>query len=206
MEPINKVSGKIAPLPINDVDTDQIIPARFLKTTDKQGLGKQAFFDWRYDEDGNEKPDFILNQPQYKDASILIAGNNFGCGSSREHAPWALQGMGWQAVISTEFADIFRNNSLKNGLLPIIVDAETQQQLITLAEEDPETEVSIDLEAQTVTLPDGRKVEFPIDEFSKYCLLNGVDQLGYLMSLEDEFAAYEDEHPKRVNTHALRQK
>lgn len=200
MEPINKLSGKIAPLPINDIDTDQIIPARFLKTTDKNGLGKQAFFDWRYDEQGNDKPDFVLNQPEYRDASILIAGNNFGCGSSREHAPWALQGMGWKAVVSTEFADIFRNNSLKNGLLPIIVDEETQRQLISLAEEDPETEVSVDLETQTLTLPDGRAVSFPIDEFSKYCLLNGVDQLGYLLSLEEEVEGYEAEHPQRIST------
>lgn len=202
MEPINKLSGKIAPLPMNDVDTDQIIPARFLKTTDKQGLGKQAFFDWRYDAEGNDKPDFVLNKPEYKEASVLIAGNNFGCGSSREHAPWALLGMGWKAVVSTEFADIFRNNSLKNGLLPIIVDEETQQQLISLAEEDPETEVKINLEEQTLELPDGRKVEFPIDGFSKECLLKGVDQLGYLLDLDADITVYEESHTKRVNTHA----
>lgn len=202
MEPINKLSGKIAPLPMNDVDTDQIIPARFLKTTDKQGLGKQAFFDWRYDAQGNDKPDFVLNKPEYQNASVLIAGNNFGCGSSREHAPWALLGMGWKAVISTEFADIFRNNSLKNGLLPIIVDEETQQQLISLAEEDPETEVKINLEEQTLELPDGRKVEFPIDGFSKECLLKGVDQLGYLLDLDADITVYEESHTKRVNTHA----
>lgn len=201
MNPINKLSGKIAPLPINDIDTDQIIPARFLKTTDKQGLGKQAFFDWRYNADGSDKEDFVLNQPQYQNASILIAGNNFGCGSSREHAPWALIGMGWQAVVSTEFADIFRNNSLKNGLLPIIVDEETQQQLISLAQEDPETEVSINLEEQTLQLPDGRKVEFPIDEFSKQCLLKGVDQLGYLLDLDADISTYEENNVKRVNTH-----
>jgi len=201
MEPINKVSGKIAPLPINDIDTDQIIPARFLKTTDKQGLGKQAFFDWRYNADGSDKDDFVLNQPEYKDAEILIAGNNFGCGSSREHAPWALMGMGWKAVVSTEFADIFRSNSLKNGLLPIIVDEETQQQLVSLAEEDPETTVSINLDEQTLQLPDGRKVEFPIDEFSKQCLLKGVDQMGYLLDLDDDITSYEENNVKRVNTH-----
>lgn len=201
MEPINKVSGKIAPLPINDIDTDQIIPARFLKTTDKEGLGKQAFFDWRYEADGSDKVDFVLNQPQYQDAEILIAGKNFGCGSSREHAPWALMGMGWKAVVSTEFADIFRSNSLKNGLLPIIVDEETQQQLVSLAEEDPETSVSINLEEQTLQLPDGRKVEFPIDEFSKQCLLKGVDQLGYLLDLDADISAYEEANVKRVNTH-----
>lgn len=201
MKPMNKISGTIAPLPINDIDTDQIIPARFLKTTDKQGLGKQAFFDWRYKADGSDKADFVLNQPQYQNASVLIAGNNFGCGSSREHAPWALIGMGWKAVVSTEFADIFRSNSLKNGLLPIIVDAETQQQLVSLAEEDPETTVSINLEDQTLILPDGRKVEFPIDEFSKQCLLKGVDQLGYLIDLDADISAYEEANIKRVNTH-----
>ncbi len=201
MEPINKVSGKIAPLPINDIDTDQIIPARFLKTTDKQGLGKQAFFDWRYEADGSDKADFVLNQPEYQDAEILIAGKNFGCGSSREHAPWALMGMGWKAVVSTEFADIFRSNSLKNGLLPIIVDEETQQQLVSLAEEDPETTVTINLEEQSLQLPDGRKVEFPIDEFSKQCLLKGVDQLGYLLDLDADISAYEEANVKRVNTH-----
>lgn len=201
MEPINKITGKIAPLPINDIDTDQIIPARFLKTTDKQGLGKQAFFDWRYNADGTDKEDFVLNQPQYKEATVLIAGNNFGCGSSREHAPWALMGMGWQAVVSTEFADIFRSNSLKNGLLPIIVDEETLQQLTSLAEEDPQTSVNINLEEQSLQLPDGRKVEFPIDEFSKECLLKGVDQMGYLLDLDADISAYEQANVKRVNTH-----
>lgn len=202
MEKITTFTGKIAPLAINDIDTDQIIPARFLKTTDKQGLGKQAFFDWRYNEDGSPKADFVLNRPEYQEASVLIAGHNFGCGSSREHAPWALMGAGLQAVVSTEFADIFRSNSLKNGLLPIIVDEETQQQLLSLAEEDPNTAVTINLEEQTLKLPDGRKVSFPIDEFNKYCLLNGVDQLGYLLSLEPEVLAYESEHSQRVNTHA----
>lgn len=202
MEPIKQFSGKIAPLPINDIDTDQIIPARFLKTTDKNGLGQQAFFDWRYTADGSDNPDFVLNKPEYQSATILIAGDNFGCGSSREHAPWALLGMGLQAVVSTDFADIFRNNALKNGLLPVIVDEETHRQLVSLAEEDPETEISIDLESQTLRLPDGREVTFPIDGFSKYCLLNGVDQLGFLMGLSDDVEAYESEHSKRVNTHA----
>ncbi|QPC81004.1 3-isopropylmalate dehydratase small subunit [Phototrophicus methaneseepsis] len=200
MEPINTISGRIAPLAANDVDTDQIIPARFLKTTNKDGLGKQCFFDWRYDAEGNDRADFVLNKPEYQGASVLVAGKNFGCGSSREHAPWALLGMGWKAVVSTEFADIFRNNALKNGLLPIIVDEETQQQLMSLAEEDPSTEVTVDLEEQKLVLPDGRKVEFPIDGFSKYCLLNGVDQLGYLMSMDDDIVAYEDAHPQRVVT------
>lgn len=202
MKPIRSLNGRIVPLPINDIDTDQIIPARFLKTTDKEGLGKSCFSDWRYDESGQPKPDFVLNQAQYQGASVLIAGSNFGCGSSREHAPWALMGAGFKAVVSTDFADIFRNNALKNGLLPIIVDEETQQQLLSLATEDPSTEVAVDLESQTLTLPDGRSVNFPIDGFSKHCLLNGVDQLGYLMSLDDDVRAYEGSHPQRVNTHA----
>jgi 3-isopropylmalate/(R)-2-methylmalate dehydratase small subunit len=203
MQAINKLSGRIAPLPANDVDTDQIIPARFLKTTDKVGLGKQCFFDWRYDADGKDNPNFVLNKPEYQGASILVAGNNFGCGSSREHAPWALVGMGWQAVVSTEFADIFLSNALKNGLLPIVVDEETQQQLLSLAQEDPSTQVSIDLETQSLILPDGRKVEFPIDSFSKHCLLNGVDQMGFLLGLDSDIAAYETNNTKRVDTHAI---
>lgn len=200
MEPIKTFTGRVAPLPINDIDTDQIIPARFLKVTDKNGLGEAAFSDWRYNSDGSPKPDFVLNKPEYKGTSVLVAGNNFGCGSSREHAPWALTGAGFRAVVSTYFADIFRNNSLKNGLLPIIVDAETQQQLISLSEEDPDTQVTVDLESQTLTLPDGRAVTFPIDAFSKECLLNGVDQLGYLLNLEDAVSAYEAEHAPRIQT------
>ena len=200
MEPIKAFTGKTVALPINDTDTDQIIPARYLKTTDKEGLGKALFSDWRYEADGSPKADFILNQPEHQGASVLIGGHNFGCGSSREHAPWALMGGGFKAVVSTYFADIFRNNSLKNGLLPIMVDEETHQQLISLAEEDPNMEVRVDLEAQTITLPDGRAVKFPIDSFSRYCLLNGVDQLGFLLNLEDEVVSYENSNPARVNT------
>ncbi|MBK9751674.1 MAG: 3-isopropylmalate dehydratase small subunit [Chloroflexi bacterium] len=200
MEPINTFSGKIVALPINDTDTDQIIPARYLKVTDKAGLGAALFSDWRYNADGSPKADFVLNQPQHQGASVLIGGHNFGCGSSREHAPWALVGAGFQAVVSTYFADIFRNNALKNGLLPIQVDEETHRQLISLAEEDPNTAVSVNLETQTITLPDGRGVTFPIDGFSKHCLLNGVDQMGYLLMLETEISAYEADHPQRVKT------
>jgi len=200
MEPMNKLSGSLVALAINDIDTDQIIPARFLKVTDKNGLGDACFSDWRYESDGTPKPDFILNNPDYKNASVLIGGHNFGCGSSREHAPWALMGAGFKAVVSTYFADIFQNNSLKNGLIPIVVDEETHKQLISLAEEDPTTEVSIDLETQTLVLPDGRGVEFPIDGFAKYCLLNGVDQLGYLQGLEDDTVTYEEAHSSGVNT------
>ena len=204
MEPIKAVTGRLAPLPINDIDTDQIIPARYLKVTDKEGLGAACFTDWRYNADGSPKAEFPLNQPQYQGARILIGGHNFGCGSSREHAPWALLGMGFGAVVSTYFADIFRSNALKNGLLPVIVDEETHRQLISLAQEDPNTEVTIDLETQTLTLPDGRAVTFPIDGFSKHCLLNGVDQLGYLLSLDAAASEYEAAHPARVDTQTLR--
>ena len=203
MEKLTQIQGSIVAIPMNDIDTDQIIPARFLKVTDKDGLGKAAFCDWRYLEDGaTPNPDFILNNPAYEGASVLVAGDNFGCGSSREHAPWALLGAGFQAVISTDFADIFRNNALKNGLLPIIVDRDTQQQLFSLAEEDPSTSVSVDVETQTMTLPDGRAVAFPLDGFSKYCLLNGVDQLGYLLALDDEVRRFETRNPQRVATTA----
>jgi 3-isopropylmalate/(R)-2-methylmalate dehydratase small subunit len=204
MEPVKTFKATMAPLPINDIDTDQIIPARFLKVTDKNGLGLNAFADWRYDEDGNPKPDFVLNKPEYKDAGILIGGHNFGCGSSREHAPWALKGAGLQAIVSTYFADIFRNNALKNGLLPVQVDEDTHRQLVSIAEEDPESVIEINLEEQTLTLPDGRKVTFPIDAFSKHCLLNGVDQMGYLLGLDDAVVAFETENGKRVNTDVVR--
>ena len=203
MEKLTQIQGSIVSIPVNDIDTDQIIPARFLKVTDKEGLGKAAFCDWRYMEDSETpNPDFILNNPAYQGATVLVAGDNFGCGSSREHAPWALMGAGFKAVISTDFADIFRNNALKNGLLPIIVDADTQQQLFSLAEEDPSTTVSVDVETQTLTLPDGRAVDFPLDGFSKYCLLNGVDQLGYLLALDDEVGTFESRNPQRVVTTA----
>ncbi len=203
MEKLKHVQGSIVAIPVNDIDTDQIIPARFLKVTDKDGLGKAAFCDWRYLEDGKTpNPDFILNKPEYGGASVLIAGNNFGCGSSREHAPWALIGAGFKAVISTEFADIFRNNALKNGLLPIVVDEKTQKQLFSLADEDPNSSVSVDVEAQSLTLPDGRQVQFPLDGFSKYCLLNGVDQLGYLLNLGEDVREFEERNPQRVETTA----
>ncbi len=203
MEPITSFSAKMVPLPIDNVDTDQIIPARFLKTTDKVGLGKNLFQDWRYDAAGNPKPEFILNQPQAAGGGILLAGENFGCGSSREHAPWALAGFGFRAVISTSFADIFRNNSLKNGLLPIIVDSETHAELFQLAEKDPVARVTVDLAAQTLRLPTGRTVGFPIDGFSKHCLLCGVDQLGYLLQKAPQIAAYEGAHPSRIETPAI---
>ena len=161
MEPVKTFVGQIVALAINDIDTDQIIPARFLKTTDSEGLGKNLFADWRYEADGTPKADFVLNQPQHADATVLVGGVNFGCGSSREHAPWALKGAGFRAVVSTSFADIFRNNALQNGLLPLQVDEETQQQLISLVQEDASTKLRVDLEHQTLTLPDGREGALP---------------------------------------------
>lgn len=191
MAQFTTLTSRIAPLPANDVDTDQIIPARFLKATDKNGMGANLFADWRYHADGSPKADFVLNQPQYQGAQILLAGDNFGCGSSREHAPWALTGFGFRAVISTSFADIFRNNALKNGLLPVIVDKDTHAELLDLTEETTEAELAVDLATQTVTLPGGRAVSFPIDGFSKTCLLKGTDELGYLLSFEEKIATYE---------------
>jgi 3-isopropylmalate/(R)-2-methylmalate dehydratase small subunit len=193
MAQFTTLTSRLVALPVNNVDTDQIIPARYLKVTDKAGLGVALFADWRYNADGSPKLDFVLNQPQSQDAAILLAGDNFGCGSSREHAPWALLGYGFQAVISTSFADIFRNNSLKNGLLPIVVDAETHRSLLDLAEEAPTAEITIDLAAQTVAMPGGQTVSFPIDGFSRACLLNGVDELGYIQSFADRIAAYEEQ-------------
>ncbi|NJN96261.1 MAG: 3-isopropylmalate dehydratase small subunit [Anaerolineales bacterium] len=200
MEKFTTLTATMVGIPTENVDTDQIIPARFLKVTDKKGLGDNLFCDWRYEADGSPKPDFILNTEQGKKAKILVAGDNFGCGSSREHAPWAIMGYGFQAVISTSLADIFRNNSLKLGLLPIVVDKETHYQLLSLIEEEPDTQITIDLASQTVQLPDGRKVEFPIDSFSKTCILNGIDQLGYLQRHTAAVESYEVAHGDRVNT------
>ncbi|MFQ5342721.1 MAG: 3-isopropylmalate dehydratase small subunit [Anaerolineae bacterium] len=200
MQPFTTLISKIVPLPNENVDTDQIIPARFLKGTDKAGLGDNLFTDWRYNEGGTPKPDFVLNQPEMQGRQILLAGDNFGCGSSREHAPWALLGGGFRAVISTSFADIFRNNSLKNGLLPVIVDETTHRELLRLVEHEPATEVTIDLARQMLYLPDGQAVVFPIDGFSKQCLLEGVDQLGYLLKQMPHIEAYEKRHPTRVRT------
>ncbi len=183
-------------LPIDNIDTDQIIPARFLKTISKAGLGDQLFYDWRYDAAGKPKSDFILNQPEAMRAHVLVAGDNFGCGSSREHAPWALTQFGFRAVISTSFADIFRQNSLKNGLLPIVVPADVHAALLA----SPGAVVKIDLAAQTLTLADGRSVEFPIDPFAKHCLLEGVDELGYILQQEAAIAAYESRRAGSINT------
>lgn len=200
MEPIKTFTSRIVALPIENIDTDQIIPARYLKTTDKAGLGESLFADWRYAADGSPNPDFVLNREDVSGAQVLVAGNNFGCGSSREHAPWALQGYGLRAVVSTYFADIFNNNALKNGLLPIKVDQESYYQLVSLFDEDPSTTVTIDLASQTLTLPGGQQIGFPVEPFAKHCLLNGVDQLGFLLAEEPAIAAYEDAYPARVHT------
>jgi 3-isopropylmalate/(R)-2-methylmalate dehydratase small subunit len=199
MKPFSNFESRMAPLAINNIDTDQIIPARFLKTTTKQGLDRQLFCDWRYDAQGNPKPDFILNQPRAQGAQVLLAGDNFGCGSSREHAPWALTQFGFRAVISTSFADIFKQNSLKNALLPIVVPPGVHAELFAAAN-DPEATVKVDLASQTLTTPGGRKVEFPIDSFSKHCLLEGVDELGYILQHEAQIAAYEARRVGSINT------
>jgi 3-isopropylmalate/(R)-2-methylmalate dehydratase small subunit len=201
MEPISTFSSRVVALPAENIDTDQIIPARFLKVTDKAGLGEALFSDWRYLADGTPNPDFVLNRPEARGARLLVAGHNFGCGSSREHAPWALLGYGFRAVASTDFADIFRNNALKNGLLPITLDAAAHRKLMALAA-DPAAEVTVDLASQTVAFPDGETATFPIDPFAKHCLLNGLDQLAFLLGSEDAIARYEAEHPARIDTAA----
>lgn len=200
MEPFTTLNARVVTIPTDHIDTDQIIPARFLKTISKSGLGRNLFSDWRYDGEGQPNPDFPLNWPANRGAKILLAGDNFGCGSSREHAPWALTDYGIRAVISTSFADIFRNNALKNGLLPVVVDDETHEQLLSLAAEEPGLELSIDLDTQLLILPDGRRIPFPIDAFNKVCLLEGLDQLGYLLKNDPAIEAYESSHPSRVDT------
>jgi 3-isopropylmalate/(R)-2-methylmalate dehydratase small subunit len=200
MKKFTKFESRLLPFPIDNIDTDQIIPARFLKTITKEGLDKQLFNDWRYDAEGNPKPDFILNQPRAKGVEVLLAGDNFGCGSSREHAPWALTQFGFRAVISTSFADIFKGNSLKNSLLPIVVPADVHAALFQALEADPNVQVTVDLVSQTLTLPDGRQVQFPVDEFSKQCLLEGVDELGYILKQEPAIAAFEAKRIGTLNT------
>lgn len=197
MKPFLPFESRLVPMSNNNIDTDQIIPARFLKTTSKEGLDKQLFCDWRYDAEGNPKPDFILNTPRGQNAQILLAGDNFGCGSSREHAPWALTQFGFRAVISTSFADIFKGNALKNSLLPIVVSHEIHTKLFALAED---AKVKVDLASQTLTLPDGDRVEFPVDQFMKTCLLEGIDELGWILKQEPAIAAFEAGRLGSINT------
>jgi 3-isopropylmalate/(R)-2-methylmalate dehydratase small subunit len=191
MNPVSRIRSRTVVMPATNIDTDQIIPARFLTTTTRSGLGDALFADLRYDPAGRPRSDFVLNQPAARGCEILVAGRNVGCGSSREHAPWALLDFGIRAVISTEIADIFRNNSLKNGLVPVVVDEPTHRWLL----EHPGLEVEIDLERCALVLPDGRTVAFPLDAFARYCLLNGVDELGYLLSQSERIAEFERTHP-----------
>ncbi|MEN6534065.1 MAG: 3-isopropylmalate dehydratase small subunit [Bryobacteraceae bacterium] len=200
MRKFTRIESRMVPLLVDNIDTDQIIPARFLKTISKDGLGDQLFNDWRYDAEGKPKPDFILNQPRAKDVEVLLVGDNFGCGSSREHAPWALTQFGFHAIISTSFADIFRQNALKNSLLPVIVPRDVHAELVAAVEKDPDVKVAIDLAEQKLTFPGGRTVEFPVDGFAKHCMIEGVDELGYILSQETAIATYEAKRQGSINT------
>ena len=200
-EPLRPFTSRLVPLPVDNVDTDQIIPARYLKGTSKDGLGEGLFADWRYDGHGNPREGFVLNRPEMAGRSVLLAGANFGSGSSREHAAWALQAFGFKAVLAPLFADIFRNNALKNGLLPVELPADAHAELAAALEADPDAEVTVDLEAETVRLPGG-PVAFRVDPFARRMLLDGTDELGYLLSQGAAVAAYEDAHPSRVDTTA----
>ncbi len=191
MEKINRIESPTTVLAIADIDTDQIVPARFLTTTTREGLGRALFADWRYDKSGAPRPDFVLNQPGVAGSHILVAGHNFGCGSSREHAPWALVDFGFRAIVSTAIADIFRNNSIKNGLVPVVIDKDTHDWLV----KHPGAVVSVDVGSRELQLPDGRRVGFPLDGFSRYCLMEGIDQLGYLLQQAETISQFEAERP-----------
>ncbi|WP_031499560.1 3-isopropylmalate dehydratase small subunit [Bryobacter aggregatus] len=196
MEKFVPFESRMVVMPIDNIDTDQVIPARFLKKTDRVGWGELLFNDWRYEADGAPKPDFVLNQDWAKECKVLLAGDNFGCGSSREHAPWALTQYGFRAILSTSFADIFKSNSLKNSLLPIVVSPETHKKLLSM----PEGTVKVDLASRTLTLPDGSTAEFPVDSFSQQCMLEGVDELGFILKHSTEIAAYEVHRDSTLNT------
>jgi 3-isopropylmalate/(R)-2-methylmalate dehydratase small subunit len=194
-------TSRVVPLPAENVDTDQIVPARYLKVTDKNGLAEALFRDWRFEEDGSLKtPRFILDQPDMAGRRILLVGDNFGAGSSREHAPWALTAWGIRAILSTSFADIFRSNSLKNGVLPIVVDAATHARLFKLLADDPDAQLTVDLAEQGVLLPDGSTIDFDIDPFAKRMILAGTDELGYLLAKDAEISAWEAAHPPRIDS------
>ncbi len=199
-EPFATFTSRVIPLPNENVDTDQIIPARFLKTTEKTGLADALFCDWRYLADGSPNPAFVINRPEMQGRGVLLAGDNFGCGSSREHAPWALTSWGIRAVLSTGFADIFRNNSLKNGLLPIVVDADTHRQLFVMVAADPDLELTVDLETQTVHLPGDEDIPFQVDPFARQMLLAGTDEIGWMLDRAPAIEAWEAGHPARVDT------
>lgn len=200
-EPFTVFTSRVVPLPAENVDTDQIVPARYLKVIDKAGLAEALFRDWRFEEDGSLKdPPFVLDRPDMAGRRILLVGDNFGAGSSREHAPWALTAWGVRAILSTSYADIFRSNSLKNGVLPIVVDAATHARLFALLDADPDAALTIDLAEQGILLPDGSTIDFDIDPFAKTMILAGTDELGYLITKEAELSAWEAAHPPRVDT------
>ncbi len=199
-EPFTTFSSALIPLPAENVDTDQIIPARFLKTTEKSGLADALFYDWRYDENGDPRPDFVINLPEMQGRQVLLAGANFGAGSSREHAPWALTSWGIRAILSTGFADIFRNNSLKNGLLPIVVDEDTHRGLFDTFAERPDAIVTVDLEAEVVHLPDDQDIAFSVDPFARQMLLEGTDEIGWLLDRSESVDTWEAVHPARIDT------
>lgn len=200
-QPFSTFTSKVVPLPAENVDTDQIVPARYLKVTDKNGLAEALFRDWRFNEDGTlREPRFVIDRADMAGRQILLAGDNFGSGSSREHAPWALTAWGIRAILSTGFADIFRSNSLKNGLLPIVVDADRHRQLLELISERPDAELTVDLEAQVVHLPGDDDLAFDVDPFARLMLLAGTDEMGYLLAREGDIEAYEGAHPPRVET------
>ena len=200
-EPFRVFTSRVVPIPAENVDTDQIVPARYLKVTDKNGLAEALFRDWRFEEDGSLKePRFVLDRPEMAGRRILLVGDNFGAGSSREHAPWALTAWGVRAILSTSFADIFRSNSLKNGVLPIVVDAATHARLFEILAADPDAELTIDLAEQGVLLPDGSTLDFDIDPFAKRMILAGTDELGYLLSKDAELRAWEAAHPPRIDS------
>ncbi len=199
-ESFSSVTSAAVPMPRNDIDTDQVIPARFLKTVNREGLADQLFFDWRYLPDGSPNPAFVLNRPEMAGRQILVAGDNFGCGSSREHAPWALTAWGIRAVISSSFADIFTSNALKNGLLPVAVRPEQLGRIGSILESDPDAELTVHLEASELRLPDGSAFAFKVDPFARRMILDGTDELGYLLAHEPQLEAYEASHPPRVST------
>ena len=200
-EPFGVFTSKVVPIPSENVDTDQIVPARYLKVTDKAGLAEALFRDWRFNEDGSlREPRFVLDRPEMAGRQILLVGDNFGAGSSREHAPWALSAWGIRTILSTSFADIFRNNSLKNGVLPIVVDPATHARLFEMLTTDPDARLTVDLAEQGILLPDGSTIEFEIDPFAKQMILAGTDELGYLLAKDPEISAWEARHPARINT------
>ena len=200
-EPYGVFTSKVVPLPAENVDTDQIVPARYLKVTDKNGLAEALFRDWRFNEDGSlREPRFVLDRPEMAGRQILLVGDNFGAGSSREHAPWALTAWGIRAILSTSFADIFRSNSLKNGVVPIVIDPATHERLFEILTADPDAQLTIDLAEQGILLPDGSTLDFDIDPFAKRMILAGTDELGYLLAKEPEISDWEARHPARVNT------